>query len=63
MHDQQGFFCKTVLHWIIAKIAGTEKNVSGRNGLAQQQGKKVGAGGVASPMGQAQVGGEEARWF
>ena len=29
MHEVQGFFCKTINHWIIDKFADGKKNISG----------------------------------
>ena len=48
MHEVQGFYCKTVIHWIITKIVRGKKTRTGPN-LAALMGQQRGAVG-SSPM-------------
>ena len=66
MHDLEGLFCKTVLHWIIGQNRSQGKNTMGRIKLGQQEEKqRRGAGVWPHPVGLGPVGAErleEAGW-
>ena len=53
MHEHEGLFCKTVIHWIIEKIAAQGKKLRGPNLAGPTEGKG-GAGGFLT-MGLAHL--------
>ena len=60
--QENGISVKLFYTRILQKFTQPKKTIQAQTGsLAQQEGKKGGARGALT-MGQAQVGGEEARW-